>query len=198
MKKSLLFIGVLCLALAGYTQEGVEVVEMKDLTNGTISEQFEYINKKSNNYQDFKVIKKDELRILRINVLDSLNAQKKAIQTYKAEIQSRNAQISSDKQKMIELSDQMSLTNQEKDSINFFGTLLSKGTYKSIMWGIVGGLLLVLLFFAFRAFQNGVDKKEAKSALAVIQEEYDLHTKRSLEREQKLNRALQDERNKHI
>lgn len=198
MKKGLLLLSVLCFAFLGFSQEAQQAEEIKDLTNGTISEQFDYIHKKSNNYQDFKVIKKEELRILKINVLDSLNEQKEAIRTYKTEINNRNNQISSDRQKMIAMDDKMTQTIQEKDSIIFFGSLISKGAYKSIMWGIVGALLLVSLIFAFRAFQNGIAKKEAKSALAVIQEEFDIHTKRSLEREQKLNRALQDERNKNI
>ena len=198
MKKGLLLLSVLCFAFLGFSQEAQQAEEIKDLTNGTISEQYDYIHKKSNNYQDFKVIKKEELRILKINVLDSLNEQKEAIRTYKTEINNRNNQISSDRQKMIAMDDKMTQTIQEKDSIIFFGSLISKGAYKSIMWGIVGALLLVSLIFAFRAFQNGIAKKEAKSALAVIQEEFDIHTKRSLEREQKLNRALQDERNKNI
>ncbi len=196
MKKILVLISLLVVTFVSFSQE--PTAPLKNLTNGTVSEQFDYINKISNNYQDFKVIKKDNMRILKINVLDSLNEKNEAIQTYLLEIDNRNQQINSLKEKLIEANNNITTTTEEKDSISFFGSLIKKDKYKSIMWGIVGLLSLILAFFGLRSFQNGVAKKEAKSALAIVQEELDQLTKRSLEREQKLMRDLQDERNKHF
>ena len=198
MKKMFLLLVIMSLVSIGFSQEAAEVEDMKDLTNGTVQEQFDYITTKSGNYQEYKVVKKESLKKLKINVLDTLNQKNKSLETYRLEIENRNKQISDSREQMIALDEQMQATNNQKDSINFFGSSMKKAAYKSIMWSIVGVLSLVLLFFAFRAFQNGVAKNEAKSALQTIQEEYDLHMKRSLEREQKLNRALQDEKNKHI
>ena len=53
-----------------------------------------------------------------------------------------------------------------------------------------------MLFFIFKFFKNNVITKEAKNNLIDVEQELDAHRKKSLEREQKLRRQLQDEINK--
>ncbi|MCB0431896.1 MAG: tRNA (guanine-N1)-methyltransferase, partial [Mangrovimonas sp.] len=44
------------------------------LNEGTLDNQFEYVIQKSNNYQDYKVIKKTWLYALKAHTMDSLKA----------------------------------------------------------------------------------------------------------------------------
>jgi hypothetical protein len=64
------------------------------------------------------------------------------------------------------------------------------------MWSIIGALLALLIFFVYKFNNSNVVTKEAKLALAEMEEEFEEHRKVALEREQKVRRQLQDEINK--
>ena len=91
--------------------------------------------------------------------------------------------------------------------MNFFGALLSKGLYNTIMWGIVVVLIVLLVFYIYRYANGNVVTKKSISDLAELQEEYENYRKAAIEREQnadlaeiekqKVRRQLQDEINKH-
>ena len=85
---------------------------------------------------------------------------------------------------------------EEKDQISFFGIATDKGTYQTIMWVIVFALVLILVFFIYKYKQSNVLTKEAKKNLAENEAEFDEYRKKSLEKQQKLGRQLQDEKNK--
>src|SRR5690554_3225844 len=73
--KSLLF--VLCIiSFNTYAQEQSDDDKLS-LTSGSLDNQFNYVIKRSNNYQDYKVVKENWLYTLKSHTLDSL----KAIQT---------------------------------------------------------------------------------------------------------------------
>ena len=78
-----------------------------------------------------------------------------------------------------------------------FGTQLNKTTYSIILWFIITVLALFLIFFVFKFSKSHILTKEAQENLNDIEQEFDNHRKKSIEREQKLRRQLQDEINKH-
>ena len=57
-------------------------------------------------------------------------------------------------------------------------------------------MLLALTYFIFKFSKSNVLTKEAKSNLIEVEQEFEQHRKKTLEREQKLRRQLQDEINK--
>ena len=73
---------------------------------------------------------------------------------------------------------------------------MSKAGYNVLMWSIIAGLLILLLFFIFKFKNSNAITRQAKFALAETEEEFEEHRKRALEREQKVMRRLQDELNK--
>ena len=87
-------------------------------------------------------------------------------------------------------------TTVEKDSMSFFGIQISKGGYNVIMWIIVLILLVLFMLFVVRFRRSNILTQEAKLALAELETEYEEHRRKSLEREQKISRKLQDELNK--
>jgi hypothetical protein len=54
-----------------------------------------------------------------------------------------------------------------------------------------------LAFFIYKFRSSNTLTQQAKSALADLEEEYEQHRRRALEREQKISRELHDERNKN-
>ncbi|MCM5661404.1 tRNA (guanine-N1)-methyltransferase [Galbibacter mesophilus] len=166
------------------------------LTEGTIDNQFEYIFEKANNYQDYKVVKRNWLLLLKKNTLDSvarleneLASSEELTTTQRAKIDSLNKQLASTNQ-------QLSRVTEEKDSISFFGALINKPAYKGIMWGIVALLALILALFVYKFRNANAITQDARKSLAELEEEYEEHRRKALEREQKARRQLQDEINK--
>jgi len=66
-------LALLCLTIA-YSQESNDEDDKLSLNEGTIDNQFEYVIRRSNSYQEFKVVKKTWLYELKAHTLDSLNA----------------------------------------------------------------------------------------------------------------------------
>ena len=85
---------------------------------------------------------------------------------------------------------------EEKDNIVFLGMPLTKGTYMAMMWGIVAILILALVFFIYKFKNSNAVTKEAKKRLDDTEKEFDTYKKKALEKEQRLGRLLQDEKNK--
>ncbi|WP_245574766.1 tRNA (guanine-N1)-methyltransferase [Gaetbulibacter saemankumensis] len=179
-----------------FAQTDTQEDDKLSLNSGTIDNQFEYVIRKSNNYQDYKVIKKTWLYALKAHTIDTLNAVHKNLADTQAVVTNQSNEISELKQKLDATQNTLDETNLEKDSMALFGMQMSKGNYNMLMWLIIASLLGLLLFFIYKFKNSNIITKEAKKALAEIEEEFDEHRKIALEREQKVRRQLQDEINK--
>jgi len=159
--------------------------------------QFEYVYEKSESYERYKVVKVSTYNLLMKNSVDSINVYKTELTTRKSEISElRNTVIDKDA-KIKELTDSLNVTNTTKNSMVIFGAEISKGAYNSIMWGVILGLA-VLAFILFLLFKRShLVTNETKQRLAEVEEEYELHRKSALKREQKIARELMDEKLKH-
>lgn len=169
--------------------------------NQSLRDQFEELERKSTNYRSgngvpYEVIKLSGLNELKANIFDTISTANKTIKDLSATITANTAEIESLNSKLQETTNNLNEVTEEKDSISFFGALISKGTYNFILWSIIFGLLLLLLFFIYRFRNSNFLTQQAKSALAELEEEYENHRRRALEREQKISRQLQDELNK--
>ena len=80
--------------------------------------------------------------------------------------------------------------------MSLFSLQMIKISYNMLIWYIIGALLDLLIFFVYKFNNSNVVTKEAKLALAEMEEEFEEHRKVALEREQKVRRQLQDEINK--
>ncbi|WP_240643167.1 tRNA (guanine-N1)-methyltransferase [Sinomicrobium pectinilyticum] len=166
------------------------------LTEGNIDNQFEFVIQRSNNYQEYKVVKKNWLYTLKKNTLDSLARVEKELAEAINLTKTQNTEIASLKGELQESNDHVSTLTNERDSISFFGVLIDKTTYKATMWGIVGLLAVVLFFFIYKFKNSNAVTHSARKALSELEQEYEDHRKKALEREQKVRRQLQDEINK--
>lgn len=191
MKSKLLLFLFLITSFVAYTQENIEVEE-----DSSIKGQFDRIYRISTTYQTYKVIDRDEYEKLKSNVLDSLKSSKKLIsekenllKTERDNVELLNSMLNTTKL-------DLDTAQQKENSIFLFGTHLNKTTYNLILWFIIILLFVGLGFFVFKFSKSNVLTNEAQSNLLNIEKEFDDHRKKSIEREQKLRRQLQDEINK--
>ncbi|HLV15137.1 MAG TPA: hypothetical protein VKY41_08155 [Xanthomarina sp.] len=193
--KSLLF--VLCIiSFNTYAQEQSDDDKLS-LTSGSLDNQFNYVIKRSNNYQDYKVVKENWLYTLKSHTLDSLKAIQTQLDSTKLVIKNQAEETALLKSNLANTQQVLDKTTSEKDNMSLFGLQMSKSNYNALMWSIIGLLLAFLLLFIYKFKNSNLVTKEAKNALSEIEEEFEEHRKVALEREQKVRRQLQDELNKH-
>lgn len=166
------------------------------LNEGSIDNQFEFVIQRSNNYQEYKVVKKNWLYTLKAHTLDSLKAIHKDLADTQAIVDKQALEITELKSNLTNTKDTLDKTNLEKDSMALFGMQMSKGGYNVLMWSIIGGLFALLLLFIYKFRNSNAITKQAKKSLAETEEEFEEHRRTALEREQKVRRQLQDEINK--
>jgi len=203
MKSTKYFAGVilfLSMSLVSFAQTNPSEDNLS-LNNGSISNQFDYVIKKSNGWknergQAFRVIKSYWLTELKSHTLDSLKAVHTDLTNTQLTVKNQIKEISNLKSSLSSIQTDLDNTNTEKDSMSLFGAQMNKASYNTLMWSIIGGLLVLLLFFIFKFKNSNLVTKKAKYALTEIENEFEEHRKTALEREQKVRRQLQDEINK--
>jgi len=166
------------------------------LKSGTIEEQFNTLIDKSNDFQEYKNLKHYNLNRFRKNFKDSLKATKLKFDKANATIESQKKNIESLQNQISDLNKKINDISVDKDTIDFFGMRLTKASYNTILWLLILAFLAAALFFLFKFKNSNAITKAAKKSLAEIEEEFETHRKKALEREQILRRQLQDEINK--
>ena len=190
MKLRLLTLIALLLSSVSFTQE----TTLKD-TN-SIENQFEELYKKSSTYQIYKVISKDKYQRLKLNILDSLKNLKETITHKESLLLKEKTNIEETKRLLAKAEIDLNTALKKENSIDVLGIQLSKTAYNLLLWSIIVSLLLGLSYFIFKFFRSNILTKEAQNNLLDVEEEFEQHRKKTLVREQKLRRKLQDEINK--
>lgn len=162
----------------------------------TVENQFEKLYRNSNNYQVYKVIKKNLYLNLQKNILDSIKVIKTDAASKQVKINEQQKSIDELQSKINTLNTSLETSINKEDAISFLGIPLSKAAYNTIVWGIIFALLAGLAFFIFKFKNSNYVTKETKSLLEDVEQEFEQHKRKSLEKEQKLRRQLQDEINK--
>ncbi len=170
--------------------------EEAEQEDNSINSQFNEVIDGSNNYQDYKVVKQYKLTQLQKNTVQRIESLNEEIAASNKTIEEQKLKIENLKAELNNTQNNLNQVTEEKDQISFFGIATDKGTYQTIMWVIVFALVLILVFFIYKYKQSNVLTKEAKKNLAENEAEFDEYRKKSLEKQQKLGRQLQDEKNK--
>jgi flagellar biosynthesis chaperone FliJ len=191
MKKLILIALLLfCSVSLSYSQES-------ETNDNSLKGQFEALKKTSNNYQDYEVVKKFKLNTLQKNTLDSIVAYKNEITTLKNTIASQNDEISSLTNTLDNTKVALTNSKEKEDGIEFLGILTQKSTYNTILWSIIGLLLIALAYFIYRFNASNSITKESKAKLTEVESEFELYRQKKLEEMQQVRRKLQDEINKN-
>ena len=143
-----------------------------------------------------KVISKDKYQRLKLNILDSLKNLKETITHKESLLLKEKTNIEETKRLLAKAEIDLNTALKKENSIDVLGIQLSKTAYNLLLWSIIVSLLLGLSYFIFKFFRSNILTKEAQNNLLDIEEEFEQHRKKTLAREQKLRRKLQDEINK--
>lgn len=163
----------------------------------TLEGVFQQLIDKSGAWQNFKMLDKGKLTAFQRSMADSINGVRSQLVAERQKVKENEATIKELNNKITEIQATLDQTKDQKDSVNFFGALVSKGLYNTIMWGIVLALASLLVLYIYKFSNGNVVTKKSINDLNELQEEYENYRKAAIEREQKVRRQLQDEINKH-
>ena len=161
-----------------------------------LSKQFEQVYRRSSSYKDFKVIRKTTFQDLKENTLNSIKSIDEKLKIESLKNTRLEQEINNITKTHLELDLKLSNAIQEKNTISFVGLKLKKNTFKIIIWSIFLTLIILTCFFAYKLKDGIKITSQAKNELIKVEEEFNSYRKKSLVRDQKLRRQLQDEINK--
>jgi uncharacterized membrane-anchored protein YhcB (DUF1043 family) len=163
----------------------------------TIEDQFTDVIDKSNSYQEFKVIPKSKISILRKNILDSIAALEEQVANGQTELMQQKTEISNLTASLNTTRQNLTASKEKEDGIELFGNITKKSTYNTIMWSIISGLLIILGFLFFKYKNSHAVTRATQTKLSEVEHEFDAYRKKALEENQLIGRKLQDEINKN-
>ena len=162
----------------------------------SIENQFDEIYRKSNSYEAYKIIKKEYYQRLKLNTIDTLEYANNKISEKEQLLFIQKNKIEKNKLFITKTTLDLKRSLKRENSISFFGIEVTKIFYNLLLWSIILFLLIYLAFYVVKFTRNSVLTKKAQTELTGLENEFEVFRKKSLQREQKLRRQLQDEINK--
>ncbi len=171
--------------------------EKPSLNSGSLDSQFEYVITKSSPYLEFRVVEEAWLKKLNSHVNDSIEKLRSELSEYNSTILKKDKDIQSLKLLLENTKEELNNSRKEKNSLNFFGILMSKAAYNSLMFLIIAILTgaLVILIIAFK--RSHVITANTRQDLENTLKEFEEHRTRTRLREEKIVREYHYELNKY-
>jgi len=165
--------------------------------DNSLENQFTEVINKSNSYKEFKVIEKVKINSLKSSVLDSVSSMNQNIKSISEENGQQKSTIIKLRNDLNTSQNNLSESKENEDAIKVLGIITKKSTYNIINFSIIAVLLLTIFILVYKFNNSNRVTKMTTTNLKENEEEFEGFRQRSLEREQKLRRKLQDEVNKN-
>jgi len=174
---------ILSFAQSNYTASVADSTDIKG--------QFEYLYKKSNTFEQYKVIPIVAYNTLKQNATDSIKRYQKEMTNHSKEISRLNNVLETNTAEIKQLKEELLTTQDSKNSIKLLGIDTNKNAYKLLMWTVIFCLIItsIILFLMYKRGHQVV--KEARIRLQEVQEDFEKHRKNAIAREQALGHELQ-------
>lgn len=161
----------------------------EELNRSPLKDQFTYIEEHTKIYENFRAIREDIFQKFKKNILDSLSISTNKMAALNSKSSGFNRTIDSLQSALDSTKTSLAEITRSKDSMKFLGIEVAKGTYNTIMWSVVIGLLLITLivFLIFKRNQSVIVSRNKD--LQDLRTEFEAYRKTSREAREKM--ALQ-------
>lgn len=191
MKKLTLF-GVSLLAVSLAFGQGQEALE----GNHTLKERYEILKSNVESYKDYRVIRNNVLDGVWKISMDSVAKVKSDLRTANATIARLNGEIQGAANKVKEAEESLQQSAYERTHMNVIGIPVAKSVFVTTSFIVVGALIIALLTVLSTFSMLRRSNREKELTIHGIMAEFDAFRKKALEKEVKISRELQSERNK--
>ncbi len=193
MRKFILpFIAVICftcLSQQSIAQDSAKV-------DPSLLGQYQLMLSKSKTQNGSKLINPNRLSTFWKNVRDTLHAERKELYKSRANISTQDKTIVDLKEQIAGKENALNTSNARLDEITFLGISFSKSSYNTLVWSLIIVMALALAIIILRSIKLNHEAKYRTNLYTEIAAEYQNYKMKANEKEKKLARELQDERNK--
>jgi hypothetical protein len=193
MRGLFFLIAILTLSITGFSQR--KALEALD-GDHTLRERYGLMKGNSQTYGEYKVIKESLLDGVWRIMQDTVKAKELALKEAGGQITELKAQLN---QTMATLKDKEASMEEilfDSTHINVLGVNASKGAFLTMVAIVSGGLIALVVMVIGRMKLQSRTLNEKKLAIDALSHEFDDYKHRAMDRQIKLSRELQDERNK--
>jgi hypothetical protein len=173
-----------------YKRPAADTAKQNINTDKSLNGQYQYLLTKFYNYQQ------PLLGAFHKSIMDTLIQTRHALRDTSAKLKVANKTIDSLNSTIKSNGQTLSDANEKVNAIDFVGITMPKSTYNLIMWGLV---IVFGVVAAVVISRSGAHSREAKYRTQLyneLEEEYRVYKAKANEKEKKLARELQTERNK--
>jgi hypothetical protein len=160
------------------------------LNDKSLNGQYQYLLTKVYNYQ------RPLISALWKNFSDTLNATRRKLNEAGAKLSTQTKTADSLAADIKAKEENLSASNAKVDSVSLLGIPLTKSTYNWIMWGLVAGFGAIAVIVIARSGAHSREASYRTKLYNELEEDYKTYKAKANEKEKKLARELQTERNK--
>lgn len=164
--------------------------------DNSLSAQFKEMKDEANNYQQYKVVKEVNLNTFWKNVQDTLEVKRQ-------EIQEANNKINAQQQEIVKLTSDVETRDQnlvEANSkianLSVLGMEVNKETFVVTFWVVLAVLLAIIAFIFYKHYYSKQYAVKKHNEYEELDREFADYKIRAREKETRLMRDLQTERNR--
>ena len=160
------------------------------LNDKSLNGQYQYLLTKVYNYQ------RPLISALWKNFSDTLSASRRKLNEASAKLSTQTKTADSLAADIKAKEENLSASNAKADSVSLVGIPLTKSTYNWIMWGLVVGFGAIAVIVIARSGAHSREASYRTKLYNELEEDYKTYKAKANEKEKKLARELQTERNK--
>jgi cell division protein FtsB len=196
------FLSFLLISLSIAAQVNVRDTSRADSTqkveviDSSLKGQYQSLLARSKVYYGFKLISPGRLSAFYQSVADSIKKERAGNRKIQEKVKEQAKTIDTLNSQIKTKEGALASSNQRSDDIAFMGISFAKSTYNTIVWTIIVVLALALILVITRSAKNIHEAKYRTELYEEVSKEYQTYKTKSNEKEKKLARELQDERNK--
>ena len=164
-------------------------------TDFSLNGQYQFLLSRSKSINGYKLINPSRLTSVWKSVQDTIRKERTILKTTKSKITEQEKAISTLQSEIVGKETSLNTSNAKVNEINFLGMAFDKGTYHMIVWSIIIVLAIALFIVIARSAKNIIEAKHRTQLYDEITAEYQAFKSKANEKERKLARELQDERN---
>lgn len=176
-----------------FAQSAVKAIEDKDLN---LKDRYQVMKSGSQTYEDYKVIKEYILDGFWKITLDSVNKQQASINDLESRITALEGELLASQKAIKEQQASVEEIVYDSKHISVIGIPFGKGAFLILIAIVVGALAIVIVTIMGRMKIARATMKEKELIAHTLTQEFDEYKKKALEKQTKLSRELQNERNK--
>jgi hypothetical protein len=165
-------------------------------TDPSLKGQYQLMLSKSRTLDGYKLINPNRLASFWQNVRDTLTTDRKQLNSATRKINEQEKSINDLKTQISGKESSLASTNAKVNEINFLGISFTKSTYNTIVWSLIIILGGALAFVILRSAKHIHEARYRSTLYEEISQEYQSYKTKANDKEKKLARELQDERNK--